>query len=139
MILFPVLPFTYTNSRDSSRQRFPSILIMSAEPTPTTAASNPSLSSSAYMVNSVDKLYSSDEEVASLPSVSTSDSDMETLSDGYSDAEEEWRESIEQLELLLSMVLVPFVGKYLGRKCAYWSMYLFISSLLVPSSLEDCY
>lgn len=107
----------------------------SAEPTPSTAASNPSLSSSGYMVNSVDKLYSSEDEVASLPSVSTSDSDMETLSD----AEDEWRESIEQLELLLSMVLVPFVGKYLGRKCAYWSMCPFISSWLVPSSLEDCY
>ena len=114
----------------------------SAEPTNnTTAASNPSLSSSGYMVNSVDKLYSSEDEVASLPSVSTSDSDMETLSEGYSDAEDEWRESIEQLELLLSMVLVPFVGKYLGRKCAYWSMCLFstLSLRLAPLSLEDCY
>lgn len=53
----------------------------------------------------------------------SSTSDPETISDDdYSDAEEEWRESIEQLELLLSMVLVPFVGKYLGRKCAYWGM-----------------
>ena len=67
--------------------------------------------------------YDSDDEVASvasLPSESTTDSDLETLSD-YSDAEAEWRESIEQLELLLTMVLVPFMGKYLGRKCAYWS------------------
>lgn len=64
----------------------------------------------------------SDDEIASLPSESTTDSDLETLSDDYSDAEAEWRESIEQLELLLSMVLVPFIGKYLGRKCAYWGM-----------------
>lgn len=86
------------------------------------AASNPSLASSAYMVSSADKSYSSgsDDEVASLPSESASESDL-TLSDDYSDAEEEWRESMEQLELLLTMVLVPFVGKYLGRKCAYWS------------------
>ena len=93
---------------------------MAAEP----AAPNPSpLGASGYMVPSVDRYsYGSDDEVASLPSESTSSSDLDALSDDYSDAEEEWRESIEQLELLLSMVLVPFVGKYLGRKCAYWSM-----------------
>ncbi|KAK1139998.1 hypothetical protein N8T08_010994 [Aspergillus melleus] len=56
------------------------------------------------MVSSRDNY--SDEDVASLPSESTSASDLDTLSD-YSDAEEEWRESIEQLELLLTMVLVP--------------------------------
>ncbi|KAL4996395.1 hypothetical protein BDV10DRAFT_187188 [Aspergillus recurvatus] len=61
--------------------------------------------------------------VASLPSESTSASDLETLSDDsdYSDAEAEWQESIEQLELLLTMVIVPVLGKYLGRRCAYWS------------------
>jgi hypothetical protein len=91
--------------------------------TPSPSASNPSLATSAYMVSSVDQSYTSlsEDEVASLPSESTTASDLETLSDDYSDAEEEWRESIEQLELLLTMVLVPFIGKYLGRKCAYWS------------------
>lgn len=93
---------------------------MSASP----SASDPSLSTSAYVVPS--KLNSSssasDDEFNSLPSEPTT-SDLETVSDDDdSDAEEEWRESIEQLELLLSMVLVPFMGKYLGRKCAYWSM-----------------
>lgn len=64
---------------------------------------------------------SSDDEIASLPSESTATSDLETLSDDdYSDAEEEWNESLQQLELLLTMVVVPFIGKYLGRKCAYW-------------------
>lgn len=61
----------------------------------------------------------SDDELASLPSETTTDSDLD-LDSEYSDAEAEWRESIEQLELLLTMVLIPFVGKYLGRKCAYW-------------------
>lgn len=37
-----------------------------------------------------------------------------------SDAEREWKESLQQLELLLTMVVVPYVGKYFGRKCAYW-------------------
>lgn len=67
-----------------------------------------------------DPSYETDDDLASLPSESTTESDLETLSD-YSDAEAEWRESIQQLELLLSMVLVPFIGKYLGRRCAYWS------------------
>ncbi|GAQ04576.1 uncharacterized protein tam7 [Aspergillus lentulus] len=85
------------------------------------SASNPSLATSAYMVSSVDRYTSgSDDEIASLPSESTTASDLDTLSDDYSDAEEEWRESIEQLELLLTMVIVPFIGKYLGRRCAYW-------------------
>lgn len=111
---------------------------MAAEP----VASNPSLAASGYMVSSVDKYsYGSDDEVASLPSESTSSSDLDALSDDYSDAEEEWRESIEQLELLLSMVLVPFVGKYLGRKCAYWSMcsvsrVVIIARMLTGSSLH---
>ena len=86
-------------------------------------ASDPSLATSAYMVPSKSATLSSnsDDELASLPSEPTTTSDLETLSDDYSDAEEEWRESIQQLELLLTMVLVPFIGKFLGRKCAYWS------------------
>jgi Mitochondrial import 2 len=68
----------------------------------------------------------SDDEIASLPSEPTSHSDLDddlTLyDDEYSDAEEQWKESIQQLELLLTMVVVPFMGKYLGRKCAYWGM-----------------
>lgn len=109
---------------------------MAAEP----AASNPSsLGTSGYMVPSVDKYsYGSDDEVASLPSESTSSSDLDALSDDYSDAEEEWRESIEQLELLLSMVLVPFVGKYLGRKCAYWSMYSVSLVVIIARVLTGC-
>ena len=83
---------------------------------------NPSFSMSSYMVPSTDNSYNSEDDVASLPSETTTDSDLETLSDDYSDAEAEWQESIDQLELLLTMVLVPFIGKYLGRRCAYWSM-----------------
>ncbi|KAJ5970698.1 uncharacterized protein N7479_000616 [Penicillium vulpinum] len=85
-------------------------------------SSNPSFSMSAYMVPSRQNSYSeSDDELASLPSESTHDSELDTLSEYSSDAEAEWQESIEQLELLLTMVLVPFIGKYLGRRCAYWS------------------
>lgn len=62
-------------------------------------------------------------DVDSLPSssagstTSVSPSEVEEYA---SDAEREWRESLQQLELLLTMVLVPYAGKYFGRKCAYW-------------------
>ena len=65
---------------------------------------------------------STEDEVDSLPSsdagsdTSMSPSEEEELSD----AEREWNESLQQLELLLTMVLVPYLGKYFGRKCAYW-------------------
>ncbi|QDS67781.1 hypothetical protein FKW77_006577 [Venturia effusa] len=60
----------------------------------------------------------SDDDLDSLPS---SDS-QSSLNDAEfdSDAEREWRESLQQIELLLTMVVVPYVGKYFGRKCAYW-------------------
>jgi hypothetical protein len=61
---------------------------------------------------------SDDDEVNSLPSSATGSS---VDDDEYvSDAEREWRESLQQIELLLTMVLVPYVGKYFGRKAAYW-------------------
>ncbi|KAK7185106.1 hypothetical protein PSPO01_09018 [Paraphaeosphaeria sporulosa] len=60
----------------------------------------------------------SGDEVNSLPSSTTGSS---VDDDEYvSDAEREWRESLQQIELLLTMVLVPYVGKYFGRKAAYW-------------------
>lgn len=67
-------------------------------------------------------LSDSDDEVASLPSSTTGSS---VDDDEYvSDADREWRESLQQLELLLTMVLVPYVGKYFGRKAAYWGEYM---------------
>ncbi|KAK3709103.1 hypothetical protein LTR37_011082 [Vermiconidia calcicola] len=61
-------------------------------------------------------------EVDSLPSSSAGSSTSVSPSEEeeISDAEREWRESLQQLELLLTMVLVPYLGKYFGRKCAYW-------------------
>lgn len=61
---------------------------------------------------------SSEADIDSLPSSSTSSSvdDEEYVSD----AEREWRESLQQMELLLTMVMVPYIGKYFGRKFAYY-------------------
>ncbi|KAI4106426.1 MAG: hypothetical protein L6R37_002224 [Teloschistes peruensis] len=61
-------------------------------------------------------------EEDSLPSSPTTSSiGSHTDDEEESDAEREWKESLQQLELLLTMVVVPYVGKYFGRKCAYWS------------------
>ncbi|CAK7270457.1 hypothetical protein SEPCBS119000_004101 [Sporothrix epigloea] len=63
-----------------------------------------------------------DGELDSLPSISTSVlSPSNAGTDDTSDAQREWEASLEQLQLMLTMVLVPFAGKYLGRKFAYWS------------------
>jgi hypothetical protein len=60
------------------------------------------------------------DEVDSLPSsIVSSDLDDEH---GDSDAQKEWEASLQQLELLITMVVVPYIGKYFGRKCAYWSL-----------------
>ena len=91
-----------------------------------------------------DQIPSPDSEdldsLASLPDSAPSDS-IESEEERMEDAEREWKESLQQLELLLTMVVVPYVGKYFGRKCAYWGMYtsafpsglrLFLESLRCP-------
>lgn len=35
-------------------------------------------------------------------------------------AQKEWEESLEQLQQLLSIVLLPFFGKWLGRRWSHW-------------------
>ena len=35
-------------------------------------------------------------------------------------AEEEWQESLLQLQQLLSIVLLPYLGKWLGRRWSHW-------------------
>lgn len=60
-----------------------------------------------------------DDDLDSLPSISSG----VLSSESDTDAQREWEESLEQIQLLLTMVVVPFAGKYLGRKFAYWSAY----------------
>lgn len=85
--------------------------------------SNPS-SSSPYIYPDPPSSPSSSspsDELDSLPDSAPSDSiDSTTSEEEESDAEKEWKESLQQLELILTMVLVPYAGKYFGRKCAYW-------------------
>ena len=55
--------------------------------------------------------------------LSISSSVLGSETDSESDAQQEWEESLEQLQMLLTMVVVPFAGKFLGRKFAYWSRF----------------
>lgn len=73
------------------------------------------MSSSSYIVPEPE---SPEEELDSLPESGSTSSSEEDLD--LSDADREWRESLQQLELLLTMILIPYVGKYFGRKLAYW-------------------
>ncbi|OAD76212.1 hypothetical protein PHYBLDRAFT_143196 [Phycomyces blakesleeanus NRRL 1555(-)] len=47
----------------------------------------------------------------------------EASEDGYysDDAEAEWEESKEQINALFSLVVFPFVGKWLGKKFSFWA------------------
>jgi len=75
--------------------------------------------SDSYVLEDVAPDFSDDhDDVDSLPS-SEASSDLESVDE--SDAQKEWEASLQQLELLLTMVVVPYMGKYFGRKCAYWS------------------
>ena len=70
------------------------------------------------------------DDVDSLPSISSG----VLSSEGESDAQKEWEASLDQLQLLLTMVLIPFVGKYFGRKFAYWSESPWLKSSLKSSA-----
>jgi hypothetical protein len=119
------LPIISLHDSSSAYLRASSLFRIMA--TPSTPPST-STASSSYVFPSTDS-SSPAEEISSLPSSDTADDDESTIGDdeddhGLSDAEREWRESLQQLELLLTMVVVPFVGKYFGRKAAYWGKLL---------------
>ena len=40
------------------------------------------------------------------------------------DAEAEWEETKEQFNALFSLVVFPFVGRWLGKKFSFWRKYL---------------
>jgi len=87
--------------------------------------------SDSYILQDAPPESSNDQDdVNSLPSsIVSSDLDSEE----ESDAQKEWEASLQQLELLLTMVVVPYLGKYFGRKCAFWSELQTDSFELSPS------
>jgi hypothetical protein len=45
----------------------------------------------------------------------------------YRLAQLEWEESLEQLAQIASVVLLPFLGRWLGRRWSYWGMFIILS------------
>lgn len=78
--------------------------------------------SDSYIIQDAAAESSNDQdEIDSLPSsIDSSDLDSEE----ESDAQREWEASLQQLELVLTMVIIPYAGKYFGRKFAYWSEFI---------------
>lgn len=75
--------------------------------------------SDSYIIQDASPESSNDhDDFDSLPS---SDLSSDLDSEEESDAQKEWEASLQQLELILTMVIVPYAGKYFGRKFAYWS------------------
>jgi len=61
-------------------------------------------------------------------SLSSHDSTSNSSDDGYYDsddelalAQQEWDESMQQLQWVVSLVLMPLLGKWLGRKWSGWA------------------
>ena len=77
-----------------------------------------------------------------------SDASLDSQSDlSYSDSEDdhlaqqEWEESMQELQQLALVLLLPWVGKFLGRKTSYWrkSCITRLSSWLNASSVFNRY
>lgn len=80
------------------------------------------MSSESYIFDAT----SEKDEIDSLPSISSSALDSDSDDDDVDEAQEEWERSLEQLQMLLTMIMIPFAGKYFGRKFAYWSEFVFL-------------
>lgn len=55
----------------------------------------------------------------SLESLEDVDSDIFS-DDEFRIAQEEWDESVAQLQLLISVIALPVLGKWLGRRWSQW-------------------
>ncbi|KAF5385456.1 hypothetical protein D9757_005377 [Collybiopsis confluens] len=58
---------------------------------------------------------SSIDELSSQASYDDDDDEHE-----YYLAQKEWEESLHQLHQIFSIVLLPYLGKWLGRRWSYW-------------------
>ncbi|GBE77872.1 Uncharacterized protein SCP_0107540 [Sparassis crispa] len=61
------------------------------------------------------------ESVESLDSVSLVSDDSYDSDEEERMAEEEWNESLGQLQQLFALVLLPLLGKWLGRRWLHWA------------------
>ncbi|KAF8585521.1 hypothetical protein K439DRAFT_1632519, partial [Ramaria rubella] len=65
--------------------------------------------------------------LASLDSSSSDSSSSDDHDEEYRLAQQEWEESLEQLQTIVSLVVLPFFGKWLGRKWSHWAYTRYLS------------
>lgn len=125
-----ILVIAFPSSRDVRRRQRQLIFLpamsehsfssdSSEYPTPEGSLDASTASLSASLSSIIDIPPATPSHDSALSSISDEGSD----SDDDGDAEEEWQESLRQIELLISMVAVPFLGKWVGRRTAYWGMF----------------
>ncbi|MCJ1357764.1 MAG: hypothetical protein MMC33_007760 [Icmadophila ericetorum] len=106
--------YILTPSTTGASTATPSYSATTPSPPHSPSPSHLSYSSHSHSHSDLDSLPSSSSSSSASDLSEESDDEEET------DAEREWKESLQQLELFLTMVIVPYLGKYFGRKCAYW-------------------
>lgn len=75
---------------------------------PTSSTTSTTMTGSVHSLDSFDSVDDHDVDAGY-------DSDEE-----YRLAQKEWEESLQQLQQLFSIVLLPFLGRWVGRKWSYW-------------------
>ncbi|KAL0951342.1 hypothetical protein HGRIS_008046 [Hohenbuehelia grisea] len=52
---------------------------------------------------------------------SNSEDSYDSEDEEYRLAQQEWEESLQQLQQLVAVVLLPYFGKWLGRQWSHWA------------------
>jgi hypothetical protein len=90
--------------------------IMSTHPSSPIASSSRLLEATRPAFDRIRSSYVDRRPTASSNSISVDDNSTSSLSS----VDREWQENIRQLHLLIDVILLPFFGKWLGRKTAAW-------------------
>jgi hypothetical protein len=89
---------------------------MSTHPSSPIASSSRLLEATRPAFDRIRSSYVDRRPTASSNSISVDDNSTSSLSS----VDREWQENIRQLHLLIDVILLPFFGKWLGRKTAAW-------------------
>lgn len=93
----------------------------SRSPSPPGPAQDPDPRDWSYRTNLIDPLTPDDASSSGSDDGSDDSDDYSTTTSQYiAEQEAQLREALEQLELALKVILCPLVGKWLGRRWAYW-------------------
>ena len=71
----------------------------------------------------------SDAESEASELSSEADSEDSNYSEEARAIAREWDENVKQLQMIVTVVLLPFAGKWMGRKVAYWGQLKCVESL----------